>query len=57
MMDVGANDLFSVAGKMDDKLARPVPLKIVQDGGGVPAVCRQKVGQPEGRIDCLVGRG
>ncbi len=31
-MDVGANDLFSVAGKIDDKLARPVPLKIVPDG-------------------------
>jgi hypothetical protein len=33
VMDVGANDLFSVAGKMDDKLAHPVPLKIVEDGG------------------------
>ncbi len=32
VMDVGANDLFSVAGKIDDKLARPVPLKIVPDG-------------------------
>jgi hypothetical protein len=31
VMDVGANDLFSVAGKIDDKLARPVPLKIVPD--------------------------
>ena len=33
VMDVGANDLFSVAGKMDDKLSRPVPLKVVEDGG------------------------
>src|SRR5712692_7343534 len=33
VMDVGANDLFSVAGKMDDKLPRPVPLKMVEDGG------------------------
>ena len=32
VMDVGANDLFSVAGKIDEKLARPVPLKIVSDG-------------------------
>jgi len=34
VMDVGANDLFSVAYQTDDKLARPVPLKIVEDGGG-----------------------
>ena len=34
VMDVGANDLFSVAGKTDDKLPRPVPLKIVEDAGG-----------------------
>lgn len=33
VMDVGANDLFSVAGKIDEKLAHPVPLKIVDDGG------------------------
>lgn len=33
VMDVGANDLFSVAGKIDEKLAHPVPLKIVEDGG------------------------
>lgn len=32
VMDVGANDLFSVAGQIDDKLAHPVPLKIVEDG-------------------------
>jgi hypothetical protein len=31
-MDVGANDLFSVAGQIDDKLPHPVPLKIVEDG-------------------------
>jgi hypothetical protein len=34
VMDVGANDLFSVGAKMDEKLARPVPLKMVEDGGG-----------------------
>ncbi len=33
VMDVGANDLFNVAGKMDEKLAHPVPLKIVENGG------------------------
>ena len=33
VMDVGANDLFSVAGKVDDKMAHPVPLKIVEDAG------------------------
>lgn len=32
VMDVGANDLFSVAATTDDKLAHPVPLKIVEDG-------------------------
>jgi len=32
VMDVGSNDLFTVAAKADDKLAHPVPLKIVQDG-------------------------
>ena len=32
VMDVGANDLFTVAGKMDDKLHHPVPLKMVEDG-------------------------
>ena len=32
VMDVGANDLFSVAGKIDDKLPHPVPLKMVADG-------------------------
>ena len=33
VMDVGANDLFSVTGKVDQKLPRPVPLKVVEDGG------------------------
>jgi hypothetical protein len=33
VMDVGANDLFNVAGQIDDKLLHPVPLKIVEDGG------------------------
>jgi hypothetical protein len=33
VMDVGANDLFSVASHLDDKLRRPVPLTIVADQG------------------------
>jgi hypothetical protein len=33
VMDVGANDLFTVAGQVDAKLPRPVPLKMVEDGG------------------------
>ena len=33
VMDVGANDLFTVAGKIDDRLPHPVPLKMVEDGG------------------------
>ncbi len=32
VMDVGANDLFSVASQLDETLAHPVPLKIVEDG-------------------------
>ena len=32
VMDVGTNDLFRVAAKVDDKLARPVPLKMVPGG-------------------------
>jgi hypothetical protein len=31
--DVGANDVLSVSSKHDDNLKRPVPLKIVQEGG------------------------
>jgi hypothetical protein len=31
--DVGANDLLSVASKKDDNLKRPMPLKIVEEGG------------------------
>jgi hypothetical protein len=34
VMDVGANDLFTVSGHVDDKLTRPVPLKVVSDGDG-----------------------
>jgi hypothetical protein len=34
VMDVGANDLLGVAAKTDDKLARPVPLKIIEEQGG-----------------------
>jgi hypothetical protein len=33
VMDVGANDLFSVAVKLDEELAHPVPLKIAEEGG------------------------
>jgi len=33
VMDVGANDLLSVSFKRDENLKRPVPLKIVEDGG------------------------
>jgi hypothetical protein len=33
-MDLGANDVFTVSAKVDDNLAHPVPLKIVQDGDG-----------------------
>jgi len=31
VMDVGANDLFSVASHLDDSLHRPTPLKITAD--------------------------
>jgi hypothetical protein len=33
VMDVGANDLFSVVSHLDENLPRPVPLKIVADQG------------------------
>ena len=33
VMDVGANELFSVLGQIDDKLPHPVPLKFVEDRG------------------------
>lgn len=33
VLDVGANDVFSVDAGRDEKLARPVPLKIVAEGG------------------------
>ena len=33
VMDVGANDLFSLDSHLDDKLRRPVPLTIVADQG------------------------
>ncbi len=33
VMDVGANDLFSVAAHLDENLHRPVPLTIVADQG------------------------
>ncbi|HKN37110.1 MAG TPA: hypothetical protein VJX16_28035 [Terriglobales bacterium] len=31
--DVGASDVFSVSSKQDENLKRPVPLKIVEEGG------------------------
>ncbi len=33
IQDVGANDLFTAATNVDDKLKRPVPLKFVAEGG------------------------
>ena len=33
VMDVGANDLLSAVVKTDDNLPRPVPLKILEEGG------------------------
>jgi hypothetical protein len=34
LLDVGANDLLSVSSHHDDKLARPTPLRIVEEAGG-----------------------
>lgn len=34
VMDVGANDLFSIASNTEDNLKRPVPLTITQEDGG-----------------------
>jgi hypothetical protein len=34
VLDVGANDLFAVDVQKEDKLAHPVPLKMVADGDG-----------------------
>lgn len=34
IMDVGAMDLFSAPSSTDDKLAHPVPLKMMEDSGG-----------------------
>jgi hypothetical protein len=34
VLDVAANNLFSVSSHSDDKLARPTPLKIVEEAGG-----------------------
>jgi len=33
-MNVAAEEIFTVASQTDDKLARPVPLKVTEDGGG-----------------------
>jgi hypothetical protein len=33
VMDVGAHELLSVATQADDKVAHPVPLKMVEEGG------------------------
>lgn len=33
LMDVAANEIFSVPSSADDKLAHPVPLKMMEDGG------------------------
>jgi len=42
VMDVGANDVFTVAGKIDDKLPHPVPLKVVEDGAAYRLYCGRK---------------
>ena len=34
LMDVSGKELFQVASASDDKLAHPVPLKMMEDGGG-----------------------
>jgi hypothetical protein len=34
VLDVGANDLLGVSSHHDDKLARPTPLRIVEETGG-----------------------
>jgi hypothetical protein len=34
VMDVANNDVFSAASQADQDLKRPVPLKMVEDGGG-----------------------
>jgi len=34
VMDVANNDVLSAASQMDSELKRPVPLKLVEDGGG-----------------------
>jgi hypothetical protein len=34
VLDVGAHDLFSVTSHKDEVMKRPVPLKVVADGGG-----------------------
>jgi hypothetical protein len=34
VMDVGAHDLFSVGAHHDDAMKRPMPLKVVAEGGG-----------------------
>jgi len=34
IMDVGANDLFSVSAHVDNELRRPTPLKIAEEAGG-----------------------
>ena len=33
VMDVGANDVLSVSGNVDEKIPHPVPLKMVEEGG------------------------
>lgn len=34
VLDVGAHDLFSVGSHKDEAMKRPMPLKVVADGGG-----------------------
>ncbi len=42
IMDVGGGDVLQVDQKMDDTLKRPVPLKIVADGGDYRLYCGKK---------------
>ena len=42
VMNVAATDVLNVDAKMDDKLARPVPLKLVEDGDALKLYAGKK---------------
>ncbi len=50
VMDVGANDLFSVSGQNGRQTAASGAAEDRRRWRNVPAVFRKKVGQPEGRV-------